>query len=78
MTRLLVAEDQGMMRGALVALLDLEHDLEVVAEVAAATRWSRPPSSTVPTWRCSTSRCPASTASTPPSRCGGRCPAAPS
>ncbi|WP_026911275.1 response regulator transcription factor [Patulibacter minatonensis] len=34
MIRLLVAEDQGMVRGALVALLDLEHDLEVVAQVA--------------------------------------------
>jgi two-component system response regulator DesR len=30
----LVAEDQGMMRGALVQLLDLEDDLEIVAQVA--------------------------------------------
>ncbi len=35
MTRLLIAEDQGMMRGALATLLDLEDDLEVVAQVAA-------------------------------------------
>jgi len=34
MIRVLVAEDQGLVRGALVALLGLERDLEVVAEVA--------------------------------------------
>jgi two-component system response regulator DesR len=32
--RLLLADDQALVRGALAALLDLEHDLEVVAEVA--------------------------------------------
>jgi two-component system, NarL family, response regulator DesR len=32
--RVLVAEDQGMMRGAPVQLLDLEDDLEIVAQVA--------------------------------------------
>ncbi len=46
--RILLAEDQAMVRGALAALLGLEPDLEVVAEVseggqvlAAASR-SRP------------------------------------
>jgi two-component system response regulator DesR len=45
--RLLVADDQAMVRGALVALLGLEPDLEVVAEVGrgdevvAAARSSR-------------------------------------
>jgi two-component system, NarL family, response regulator DesR len=34
-TRVLIAEDQVMMRGALAVLLDLEEDLEVVAEVSA-------------------------------------------
>lgn len=33
MIRLLLAEDQAMVRGALVALLELEGDLEVVAQV---------------------------------------------
>ncbi|MFD7920574.1 response regulator [Streptomyces sp. NPDC059740] len=34
MTRILLAEDQGMMRGALALLLGLEADMEVVAQVA--------------------------------------------
>jgi two-component system response regulator DesR len=34
MIRLLLADDQALVRGALAALLDLEHDLEVVAEVS--------------------------------------------
>lgn len=34
MIRILVAEDQAMVRGALVALLSLETDMEVVAQVA--------------------------------------------
>jgi two-component system response regulator DesR len=35
MIRLLIADDQALVRGALVALLDLEPDLEVVAEVGS-------------------------------------------
>lgn len=34
MIRVLLAEDQAMVRGALVALLELEGDMEVVAEVS--------------------------------------------
>ena len=33
MIRVLIAEDMHMIRGALVALLTLEHDMEVVAEL---------------------------------------------
>lgn len=35
MIRILLAEDQGMIRGALARLLDLEPDLEVVAQVGS-------------------------------------------
>ncbi|GAA0314021.1 response regulator transcription factor [Actinoallomurus spadix] len=38
MIRVLLAEDQGMMRGALALLLNLEDDFEVVGEVAAGDR----------------------------------------
>src|SRR5258708_2443068 len=34
MIRVLLAEDQAMVRGALVALLSLEKDIEIVAEAA--------------------------------------------
>jgi two-component system response regulator DesR len=48
MIRILIAEDQGMVRGALAALLAFEPDLEVVAQVSsgdavlAAARQQRP------------------------------------
>ncbi|MFD8796134.1 response regulator, partial [Streptomyces vinaceus] len=35
MIKVLLAEDQGMMRGALALLLGLEEDIEVVAQVGA-------------------------------------------
>ena len=41
--RVLLAEDQTLVRGALRALLDLEEDLEVVAEVGRGRRGRRRP-----------------------------------
>ncbi|MGH8875806.1 MAG: response regulator transcription factor [Stackebrandtia sp.] len=38
MIRVLIAEDQAMMRGALTVLLNLEADIEVIAEVADGER----------------------------------------
>ncbi|GHC69272.1 DNA-binding response regulator [Streptomyces cinnamoneus] len=35
LTRILLAEDQGMMRGALALLLGLEEDMEIVAQVGS-------------------------------------------
>jgi len=37
MIRVLLAEDQAMMRGAIAVLLDLEDDIEVVAQVSTGT-----------------------------------------
>lgn len=37
MIRVLLAEDQGMVRGALATLLDLEPDIDVVAQVASGS-----------------------------------------
>ena len=76
MIRVLIAEDQAMVRGALASLLALEDDIEVVAEVErgddvleAATR------DAARTSRCSTSRCRAWTASRPPRELARELPA---
>lgn len=37
MIRLLLADDEDLIRGALASLLDLEHDLQVVAQAATTT-----------------------------------------
>ena len=66
MIRVLLAEDQAMVRGALASLLELEHDIEVVAQVARGDEVPPAARAASPTSRCSTSRCPAAAASTPP------------
>ena len=74
MIRVLIAEDQAMVRGALASLLALEDDIEVVAEVGrgdGALDRARRCARTSP---CSTSRCPASTASPSPPRSRASCP----
>jgi two-component system, NarL family, response regulator DesR len=40
--RVLLAEDQAMVRGALSALLSLEDDIEIVAEASRGTRYFPP------------------------------------
>ncbi|XKI14336.1 hypothetical protein GGGNBK_22320 [Sporosarcina sp. ANT_H38] len=34
MIRIVIAEDQAMVRGALIALLSIEEDLEIIGEAA--------------------------------------------
>ena len=52
--RVLLAEDQAMVRGALAALLALEEDIEIVAEASRGDEVL--PAALEPgrTWRCST------------------------
>jgi two-component system response regulator DesR len=64
--RVLLAEDQAMLRGALAALLSLEPDLEVVAQVERGDQVLEAVAARSPTSCCSTSRCPARTACPPP------------
>ncbi len=58
-TRILLADDHALVRRRLrlVLFLDVEPDLEVVAEAAGGARRSSSPSRPRSTWRSSTSRC---------------------
>ena len=57
--RLLLADDQALVRGALAALLDLDPTCPWWPRSVAATRWCPPFSNTARTSRFWTSRCPA-------------------
>ncbi|GAA4363064.1 hypothetical protein GCM10023088_05480 [Actinomadura verrucosospora] len=57
MIRVLLVDDQALIRGGFRALLEIEDDIEVVAEAADGERGSRSPPSTGPTSPSSTSRC---------------------
>ena len=61
MIRVLIAEDQAMVRGALASLLSLEDDIDVVAQVDRGDVVVDMARSLRPTWPCWTSRCPGST-----------------
>ena len=64
--RLLVADDQALVRSAFAALLSLEPDFTVVAEVGRGDEVvDGGARGTSPTSPCSTSRCRGSTASKP-------------
>jgi len=62
LVRLLLAEDQVMIREALAALLSFEGDIEVVAQVGRGDEVMAAAKATHPDVRCWTSRCPAWTA----------------
>ena len=55
--RLLLADDQALVRGALAALLGLEPDLEVVVEVERGDEVIDAVRRHRSMWLCSTSRC---------------------
>lgn len=57
MIRILLAEDQGMMRGALAMLLNLEEDIEVAVTVGTGDEVVPAALRHDPTSRCWTSRC---------------------
>jgi len=76
MIRVLIAEDMHLIRGALVALLSLEEDMEVVAELDRGDQIIPAALRTHPEIAFWTSTCPASTGSAPPSSCTSSCPPA--
>ena len=75
MIRVLLAEDQGMMRGALALLLGMEDGHRGGRPGGGrATPSSRPRSPHARTWPCWTSSCPAAAVSTPRRNCATRLP----
>lgn len=76
MIRVLIAEDQAMVRGALAALLALEGDIEVVGEVSRGDEVAEAAADSGLTWRCSISRCREWTGSPPQAPSASDCRAA--
>jgi two-component system response regulator DesR len=72
--RILLADDQALVRGALATLLGLEDDLVVTAQVGRGDEVLDAARSTGPTSRCWMSRCRASTGSPPRLSCARLCP----
>ena len=64
--RVLVADDQDIVRAGLSMILDAQPGIEVVGEAADGRRRCRWPAGFVPTYACSTSACRGSTGSRPP------------
>jgi phage terminase large subunit-like protein len=73
--KVLLADDQALVRGALAALLALEPDLEVVAEVGRGDEVVAAARASGADVSCSTSRCRAPTASPRLPPCATPCPA---
>jgi DNA-binding NarL/FixJ family response regulator len=74
--RVLLADDQALVRGALAAMLGLEQDIEVVAAVGSGDEVVDTARHPPPTSHCSTCRCPVWTGWPRPRGSATRCPAA--
>ena len=72
MIRVLLAEDQAMVRGALAALLSRETDIEIVAEVARGDEVVQAALTTRPDVHYSTLKCPVAMDSLPRKPCARR------
>ena len=65
--RVLIADDQQLVRSGFRMMLEAEGDIEVIAEAADGQEAVELTRNCVPTWPCSTCACPAWTGSRPPS-----------
>ena len=77
MIRVLLADDEHLIRVALAQMLDLEDDIEIVGQASTGPEAVAQARHSDPTSPCSTSRCPSSTASPWPPASPRNSPAAP-